>query len=105
MSDHQNGGGLPVVGILAVLIVLPLAGWVLFASSAAPPAVLTTPVHTPATAPISREAGSSVVPEEELPLEEIDASAGEAAEEAPAESSEAPTESTSPEASTETNGE
>lgn len=68
MSDHQSGGGLPVVGILGVLVVLPVAGWLFFSTNAAPSSPPPVPIHTPATAPIPvREAGSSIVPAEETP--------------------------------------
>ena len=68
MSDHQNGGGFPVVGILGVLVVLPVAGWLFFSASAAPSSPPAIPIHTPSTAPIPiQEAGSSILPGEEEP--------------------------------------
>ena len=72
MSDHQNGGGLPVVGILGVLVVLPVAGWLFFSASAAPTSAPSVPIHTPATAPIPiQEAGSTTVPGEETAKENL----------------------------------
>lgn len=64
MSDHQDRGGLPIVGILAVLLVLPAAGWLLFSTNAAPSAP--PAVHTPTTAPIPlQNTGSTVANDED----------------------------------------
>jgi hypothetical protein len=68
MSEQQDGGGLPIVGILAAVLILPVVAWMFLASSA-PPAVLTVPVssmsvpvtsRTPATTLSPAESGSTL---------------------------------------------
>ena len=62
MSDHRDGGGLPIVGILAALLILPVGAWVFLAASPAPRAVpgAPLPATSTATAASSIESGSAL---------------------------------------------
>jgi hypothetical protein len=97
MSDHRDGGGLPIVGILAALLILPVGAWFFLAASPAPTAVRSAPVPATPTALSPVESGSALGQDE---LEDSVEAAPEASS-----SKEAPNEEVVPGESTEADSE